>query len=388
MFEWLCFLNMWVMIFAVGLLYMAMLPHVAKEQILKRFFSAMIVGITTWLLIGYPLAFNDGNGFIGYWSLGWLKLFTESIINPSMIKEMFVQLCFCLYAITMLIGGIIDRCRIRDLCFIITIWIVGCYAPLAHMIWTKEGWLAQLGVIDYSGALVVHLSAGFVAYLFAWLFSPPSEDAREIPKDYPWQFISSILIAFGWFAFNMAPAKGFNNEAMLALLNSMISIVIGVIVMGIVGYFSHRRIQLSDLCDGMICGLVTSTSAVGIVSPFKVMVICGVSCLTINWSQRHLLSRISIYDSVDYFSMNGIGGAMSALVCGLMFSGQQVERQLVGIVVTIALGSFIFGLLKCFVRYLENHLNQESIYDTLLSAERPYGKGGDVNRVRSGTKQL
>lgn len=356
MFLLICTLVMWVMIFAVGLLYVSMVPHVSSESLLKRFMLTMITTIIAWLFVGYPVAMNDGNAFFGYWTVEWVEQHYFSLNGTDYLTMVF-QLCFCLYAVTMLIGSVIDRLRLRDTIWVVTAWVLFCYAPLAHMIWHDNGWLAQHGVNDFSGALVVHLSAGLSAYALAAVLNPhPNSDCSQVKPNLSenhailWQVLATVLIAFGWFGFNMGPANEWNVTAVLSFFNSFVAIIAGILAFIAYAYMRERQFTVGYICDGVICGLVTSTAAVGYVNPIQMFLISFLACLTINVVDDRLLSHVSVSDVVSSFAINGIGGVMGALGFGLLVTSQSLGSQLLGTLVTIGCVCLVMTPLSLVLR--------------------------------------
>lgn len=337
MFILFCTIIMWVMIVAVSLLYVAICSRQETKSILERMLVTLFVTIFSWLLFAYPIAYGEGNTIFGYWSWHYI----QQVFGTGGAKEyldILFQLSFCLYAVTMVIGSVINRIRIKTILWFIPVWVIGYYAPLAHMIWHEQGWLNQLGITDFSGALVVHLSAGATAYLLAYCLPTKSEQTQErlISNHLLWQLLATTLIVFGWFGFNMGPAEVWNQQAQLSLFNSFIGIAAGVLAFGIIGTLNGLQSQrVAMICDGMICGLVTSTAGAGVVPPYLQFVICFCACLLIQLFNYRILNKININDTVASFAMNGIGGLAATVGIGVFWSGTTLSVQCLGILTTL-----------------------------------------------------
>lgn len=158
MFLLVCILTMWLMIFGLAFSYLAVINHSLWTTIIYRYTLVIVVTCLAWFLGAYFLTFEQRVSTI--FSL-------TANLDKTRISQMLFQLCFCLYAVLMFIGAAIDRIQTKNLLLLVFSWVFLVYCPLAFLIWNKDSFLFQLGVLDFSGGLVVHLAAGLSALVLA-----------------------------------------------------------------------------------------------------------------------------------------------------------------------------------------------------------------------------
>ncbi|VTS17962.1 ammonium transporter [Streptococcus pseudoporcinus] len=325
MFLFVCILVMWLMIFGVALLYVSSLKPELSSPIMYRFQLIILVSSLVWILFAFGLTFK---GTL------WSPFFSHPV-NLNSILELLFQLCFCLYAIVMLIGSVIDRMPTSLLLKVTILWMLLVYCPLAFLIWNPHGFLASIGVRDFSGGMVVHLSAGLSSLILAkQVGKTPHQHPQEIQVK--WQFLGVLLVTFGWFGFNAGPAGDFNQLAAIALLNSFLAIISGGISFSIAEYVLERKHTLPVLLNGTVVGLVTSTAGVGFVSPLQMVFICFFASFGTYALSFFIAKYLDVDDVVDSFAMNGIGGFLGSLgvIC---FDPSVILAQLLSLIITILL---------------------------------------------------
>ncbi|MDO4432939.1 MAG: ammonium transporter [Aerococcaceae bacterium] len=335
LFLFVCILLMWLMIFGVGLFYDAYLDQQLRPYFTKIFLVAILTTIVTWLVAGYSLAFH---GSLQY-SVSHPNLMSST--SETVLMDWLFQLCFCLYAVVMLIGSVIDRISVKQTVWVVGGWILLVYAPLSYLFWSKNGWLNQLGTLDFSGGMVVHLSAGLSSYLLAIKLGKRTILAPE--TNVAPLFVGVVWITLGWFAFNMGPVGELNGQSMTIFLNTLIAIVCGALGWSWADFQTSRNWSASSLMNGMVGGLVASTAGVGFVNPLAMAMITFCGSFVASWSIQKILSRYEVDDVVDSFGMNGIGGLVGSI--GVAFFANQREcllqfgLQLLGVIITLALSS-------------------------------------------------
>ena len=203
MFALVCFLIMLPMIFSVPLLYVGMLPRVRQQSALLTMSIALMIAIVCWLVFGNRLAF----GF------DLLHAATFSSLSAGL-----VQMDFYLYAVAMLMGTIAGNRNSRYMFGFVPVWTVLVYCPLARWLWADHGWLRQLGALDFSGGIVVHLTAGLTSLVLAKALLPG--DQPSMPNDFRTDYAATIMILVGWLGFNLAPAGSLNELAGQVLINN------------------------------------------------------------------------------------------------------------------------------------------------------------------------
>lgn len=336
MFLLICIFMMWLMIFGVACFYFGILRKELRPQIISQFTLALLVTMVVWLLGGYFFAFEGR----------FQTILTIKNLSLDRALSILFQLCFCLYAVVMLIGSIIDRVKTSRLLLAVMVWVLLVYCPLAYLIWNPAGFLFANGVMDFSGGMVVHLSAGVSTYVFAYCLgdSPHLHDQIEIA----WLYLGMIFVTLGWFGFNAGPVGSLNDQAGQVLINTLLVIVTGGGVWSLTSYFVDREESTATLLNGMIVGLVISTAGVGYLSPLKMVLLTAIaSCIT--YLLTEYIRRVyPITDVVDSFGMNGIGGFLGSL--GLIFFQPSIIRiQLAALLITLALSCSISMMIGKYI---------------------------------------
>ncbi|WP_203351325.1 ammonium transporter [Streptococcus uberis] len=333
MFICICILVMWLMIFGVASYYFASLNPKVEEKIIYQFVLMILISTLTWIAFVYNLCLGDGNPFS----------FFQKSPDPHRILDLIFQLCFCLYAVVMLFGSVIDRISSMRLTAIVVLWILFVYGPLVYLFWNPKGILAILGVKDFSGGMVVHLSAGLSSLILAKKIgkSPYHHQGHDRIE---WQFISMVMISLGWFGFNMGPAGSLNDVAIKAFLNTLIAICCGGLTWALLDMSLKKVPSASGLLNGILVGLVSSTAGVGYVQTIEMAGICTFAVLATYLVALWFQEKSGIDDVVDSFVMNGIGGLTGSLLV-IVYEPKVLFVQLLALFITIILSTVVTVLI-------------------------------------------
>jgi Amt family ammonium transporter len=292
----------------------------AKNALNTMMMSVAALGVAgiVWALLGYSLAFAEGNGFIGgtgYALLRGVGLETRGTI-PHLLF-MAYQGTFAIITAALISGAIVERKRFGPYLVFIALWTLGVYAPVAHWVW-GGGWLGRLGVLDYAGGTVVHVNAGAAALIAAILIRPRKDYARQaiLPHNVPYAILGASLLWFGWFGFNGGSALGVNQGAVLAFVNTMLAPAATLLAWMLIDLARTNRTTAVGAATGIVVGLVAITPAAGFVSPRAAMAIGALAAVPsyfgILWR-----SRTRLDDSLDVVAAHGLGGATGALLTGV-----------------------------------------------------------------------
>ncbi|EHR35081.1 hypothetical protein HMPREF9709_00507 [Helcococcus kunzii ATCC 51366] len=340
---------MWLMIFGVGCLYYGIVNKEKEEHIIKIFTLSILIATLTWLFGAYFIAFEG-------------KFDTILSLNDNnfdKIINILFQLCFCLYAVVMLIGSVIDRITLKQVIIIVPIWGVFVYTPLVNFFWTDSGFINKLGALDFSGGMVVHLSAGISSFILALILGKSNTKSSK-PRN-AWIYIGMVFITLGWFMFNAGPVGELNGESALILLKSLLAIIAGGISWTLGNYILEKDIQTDILLNGMIVGLVTSTSSVGYVNTFQIILIVFFASFFTYFIMKSINKKFEFDDVVDSFAMNGFGGLLGSLGT-ILFIKNIFIGQLVGIFITV--------LLSVVVTFIVAKIVNRNARDIILANER------------------
>ena len=294
------------------------------STIMHSFFILGLVSVT-WVLWGYTLAFgpDTGLGIIG--GLDWLAL--EGVTGaPSdtyattvpHLAFMTFQGMFAIITPALITGAFAERKRFKAFVIFAVAWSTLVYAPIAHWVWSPDGWLFDLGVLDFAGGTVVHLSSG-VAALVAALFigrrtglleSPPE------PHDVPMTVLGAGLLWFGWFGFNAGSALGANGLAANAFVTTNTAAGMAAITWVTVSWLHKGTPSVLGAALGAVAGLVAITPAAGFVTP-AASILIGLGVGIVCYGAAHVRLRTRIDDALDVFAVHGVGGAFGALATGV-----------------------------------------------------------------------
>jgi ammonium transporter, Amt family len=345
----------WVMISSA--LVMLMLPGLAlfyggmvqrKNVLSSLMHSFVALGILAiqWIVLGYSLSFSPGNWFIGDLSQFMLMGTNVDSLTGTIPTYAFImfQGMFAIITPALISGAIAERMKFSTYVVFVLLWAVLVYDPLVHWIW-GGGWLQKLGVMDFAGGLVVHLSAGISALAVAVLIRKrrgfPSE--MFVPHNLTMTLLGVGLLWFGWFGFNAGSALAANNTAALAFTTTMVAAAAGSCSWMVMECFIVKKPSALGFASGIVAGLGSVTPASGFVSPGSALVIGLVAGIICFYGVR-MKFRLDYDDSLDVVGVHGVGGVWGTLATGLfatvggtgLLAGNagQFGVQLIGVVVT------------------------------------------------------
>jgi Amt family ammonium transporter len=321
--------------------------------LMQCFIAAGVIGVA-WILVGYSLAFGDGNAFVGDLSKFalsgvtpdsvWANLATPPRNIPEYVFIMF-QAMFAIITPALIIGAVAERMKFSVFIAFITIWLCVVYCPIAHMVWSSNGWIAKAGAIDFAGGMVVHMSSGFSGLIAALLVGKRRGFGREPmpPHSLPFCVTGAGLLWFGWFGFNAGSALSASPLAALAFLNTSTATSTAIISWAAIEWLHRGKPTALGIATAAVAGLVAITPACGNVSPLGSMAVgFGVS-IVCYCALTFLKPRGGYDDALDCFGVHGMGGMWGALASGLFAAtlgsgiesnAQQVIVQLKGVAFT------------------------------------------------------
>jgi Amt family ammonium transporter len=290
--------------------------------------SAGLIGVL-WVVVGYSLAFSDGNSIVG--GLGKVGLAgidpdTLSGTIPEYVFVMF-QGMFAIITPALMLGAFAERMRFGPYLVFIGIWVIVVYCPLAHQVW-GGGWLSEFGAIDFAGGLVVHMSSGFSALAAAIFLGRRRGFGTEPmpPHSLPLTVIGAALLWVGWFGFNAGSALAADGVAGLAFLNTHTATAMAVLGWVFVEWLHRGKPTVLGAATGAVAGLVAITPACASVSPMGSLAV-GFGAAVVCYVAVTLVKPAMGYDdSLDVFGVHGVGGAWGALATGLFIVGAELPE--------------------------------------------------------------
>ncbi len=331
--------------------------------LVQCFAAAAIVGVL-WVLVGYSLAFGDGNAFIGDFSkLGLMGITIDSVVAnfaspPRNIPEyVFVafQGMFAIITPALIIGAVVERMKFKAFAAFIAIWVLVVYCPIAHMVWAGKGYFFAKSAIDFAGGLVVHCSAGFSALVAALVIGKRKGFGKEPmpPHSLPLCLTGAGLLWAGWFGFNAGSALSASGLAALAFLNTATAASAATLAWAGIEILHRGKPTALGAATAAVAGLVAITPACGNVSPLGAIAV-GFGVSVICYAAVTLLKPLFGYDdSLDAFGVHGVGGAWGALASALFATtlGAGVETRTDQILIQLEGIAFValFAPLATFV---------------------------------------
>jgi ammonium transporter, Amt family len=326
------------------------------STIMHSFFGLALVSVV-WVLVGFSLAFGPDVGglgliggldFVGFIGVG---LEPSEVYGPTIPFVLFAafQLMFAAITPALITGAFAERKRFGAFVLFTVLWSILVYSPVAHWVWSADGWLYRLGALDFAGGTVVHATSGVSALVVALLIGRRVAGPEGMePHDLPMTVLGAGLLWFGWFGFNAGSALAANGLAANALLVTNTAAAAATVTWVLASYVHRRKVSVLGAACGAVAGLVAVTPASGFVTAGGALVI-GLAVGAICYSATLLRERLRIDDALDVFAVHGVGGTFGAIATGVFattainaFPGlidgnpAQVVTQLVGVGATIA----------------------------------------------------
>ena len=301
---------------------------VRKKNILGTMMQcmAMMAVVTViWALIGYSLAFSEGNSFIGGLDYVFLQgVGQEASGTIPHLTFMVFQLMFAIITPALITGAFAERMKFTGMMAFLVLWLFVVYLPLAHMVWGPGGLMnafdnGVLPCLDFAGGTVVHISSGVSALVCALYLGKrhnyPHESMK--PHNLPLSFIGACLLWVGWFGFNAGSALAANGLAASAFVATHFASAAAVVGWMLAEWMREGRASALGAITGAVAGLVAVTPASGFVTPMAALVIGFAAGLVCFWSVVILKSKLGYDDSLDAFGVHGVGGTLGAILTGV-----------------------------------------------------------------------
>lgn len=355
-----------------------------------------LIGVQ-WLLFGYSLSFGDdiggfigGLNFLGFNNVGITPSPDYASTIPHQVFATF-QMMFAVITPALITGAFVERVRFKSFLLFSILWATLVYDPLCHWVWGKGGWLGAMGLLDFAGGTVVHISAGFSALAFALVIGPRRGFPKTPmePNNIPFTVLGTGLLWVGWFGFNAGSALSANGVAGGALLATNTSAAGAALVWILLSWLDGRP-SLLGMVTGMVVGLAAVTPASGFVTPLAALVIGMVAAPISYYAIRFRINK-ELDESLDVWACHGLASTWGMIATGLfattaanpdgangLFYGNaaQVGTQLLGTVVTMV---FAFGVTFILAKALDmsiglrvNEMEEEVGLDISGHGERAY----------------
>ena len=288
-------------------------------SVLMQCFAIACLVSVLWLLLAYSLAFSGATPWLGNLDKALLMGVGRETADPNaLIPEtvfFMFQMTFAIITPALIVGAFAERMRFSAVLLFTALWLLFVYAPVAHWVW-GGGFLAQRGVLDFAGGLVVHLTAGITALVLAILIGPRIGFPDEVkPPHAPWMTMAgACMLWVGWFGFNAGSALKAGADAGMALTVTHISAATAALVWLVIEAVKFGKPSMVGMATGAIAGLASITPASGYVGAIGALVI-GLAGGSLCYAAVILVKRRwRIDDSLDVFAVHGMGGVIGVLL--------------------------------------------------------------------------
>ena len=325
-------------------------------SVLMQCFAIAGMASIVWLVCGYSLAFGEGNAWIGDMSKALMAGIGRDTASGDIPESLFMlfQMTFAIITPALIIGGYAERMRFSAMLLFSTVWLLLVYVPVTHWVW-GGGWLGAMGLYDFAGGTVVHITAGVAALVAALVLGPRRgfPTTAMPPHNLTMTVAGAGMLWVGWFGFNGGSALAANGDAAMAMLVTHISAATGAMTWMVIEWVRFGKPSVLGAVTGMVAGLGTITPASGFVGPGGALII-GLLAGSVCFTATQFIKRVmKIDDSLDVFPVHGVGGILGTLMAGVFSStalgafsgygfadgiesmGGQVWVQFIGVIATV-----------------------------------------------------
>lgn len=325
-------------------------------SVLAQCFSIAAVASILWFLLGYSLAFSEGNAFIGDFSKAFMLGIGRDALSGAIPESLFMlfQMTFAIITPALIIGSFAERMKFSAMLLFSSVWLLLVYAPIAHWLW-GGGWLAQLGALDFAGGLVVHTAAGVSALVAALVIGNRNDFGKKPlpPHNLTMAVTGAGMLWVGWFGFNGGSALSAGGDASMAILVTHLAAASGVLAWTAYEWIKYGKPTVLGMITGMVAGLGAVTPASGFISPISAILIGLLAGLVCCNATNYLKQTLKIDDSLDVFPVHGVGGILGTILLGVLVSkdlggvgsdigmASQLKAQIIAAVAVVAYSAVV-----------------------------------------------
>ena len=378
----------------LALFYAGLVQSKNVVSVLCQHFGVACLMSIIWVIVGYSLAFSQGeSSVIGDLSKAFIKLPLGSEVGsiPEILFVMF-QMTFCIITPALVIGAYVERIKFSVMLVFSALWLIVVYCPIAYWVW-GGGFLAEMGVKDFAGGLVVHTTAGLAALVIALVLGKRksfSSNSISPPHSPVLTMIGASMLWVGWFGFNGGSALAADETASLAILVTHIAASLGAFTWVIIEWVRFGKPSLVGMATGMVAGLATITPASGFIGVEGALILGVAGGIFCYIGVDIIRIKMKIDDSLDVFAVHGIGGMLGTILCAWLmqsnlggvgldeglsvFNHLKIQAYSVGVTViwTVAFTYLILKLISVFTDLRVSKENEIEGLDNSLHGESGY----------------
>jgi Amt family ammonium transporter len=308
----------------LALFYAGLVRSRNSMSVLMHVVAVACLASVMWFVVGYGLAFGEGNGWIGSLDKAFLRGVTNESVSGTIPETVFFmyQMTFAVITPALIIGAYVERIRFSGVLLFNALWLLFVYFPVAHWVWAADGWLFEMGIRDFAGGLVVHTTAGISAIVLAVVLRNRLGFPQEIkPPHMPGMTVmGAAMLWVGWFGFNAGSALAAGQGAGMAMTVTHLAAASASLVWMGIEWMRHGKASVVGIVTGTIAGLATVTPASGFIGPmggFLIGIAAGIVCYYVT---QLVKQRLRIDDSLDVFAVHGVGGMLGVLLTAFLAS--------------------------------------------------------------------
>lgn len=308
----------------LALFYAGLVRSKNAVSVLMQCFTIACIASIVWVVYGYSLAFRGDGAFVGDLSAAFLSGIGRDTLSGTIPETVFVmfQMTFAIITPALVVGAFAERMKFSAMCLFTVLWLTMVYLPACHMVW-GGGLLAQWGVIDFAGGLVVHLTCGVGALVAALVLGKRKgfPGSAMPPHNRSLVVMGAAMLWVGWFGFNAGSAVAASTDAGMAMLVTHISAAVGAFTWMALEWIKQGKPTVVGIATGMVAGLATITPAAGTVGPEGALLIGLMAGIVCYYATQAIKGVFNIDDSLDVFPVHGVGGMLGIIM--LSFVGTQ-----------------------------------------------------------------
>ena len=308
----------------LALFYAGLVRSKNAVSVLMQCFTIACIASIVWVVYGYSLAFRGDGAFVGDLSAAFLSGIGRDTLSGTIPETVFVmfQMTFAIITPALVVGAFAERMKFSAMCLFTVLWLTFVYLPACHMVW-GGGLLAQWGVIDFAGGLVVHLTCGVGALVAALVLGKRKgfPGTAMPPHNRSLVVMGAAMLWVGWFGFNAGSAVAASTDAGMAMLVTHISAAVAAFTWMALEWIKQGKPTVVGIATGMVAGLATITPAAGTVGPEGALLIGLLAGVVCYYATQAIKGVFNIDDSLDVFPVHGVGGMLGIIM--LSFVGTQ-----------------------------------------------------------------
>ncbi|MEM7360573.1 MAG: ammonium transporter [Pseudomonadota bacterium] len=348
----------------LSLFYAGLVRNKNVLSVLMQCFTIACAMSLLWFMVGYSLAFSGEGKWIGNLDKAFMAGVAVDSMSGTIPESVFIvfQMTFIIITPALFVGGFAERMNFGPMFIFSVLWSLLVYVPVFHWVW-GGGWLGQMGLLDFAGGTVVHVTAGVTAIVVAVVIGNRRGFPQKAmpPHNLTLSVTGAGLLWVGWFGFNGGSQLAADGGAGMAILVTHLSAAAGSLAWITIEWIRFGKPSVLGIVTGMVAGLGTITPASGFVGPLGGVLI-GLSGGTVCYfATQYIKTKLKIDDSLDVFPVHGVGGALGTLLAAVFVSaswggagygddmnlGSQLSVQAIGVVATVIYTALVsYVLLK------------------------------------------